>query len=357
MKKRLLSSPALRSALVGVFILFGTSASIKAESPPGSHLPQAKQQEWRGTQQKLLHEYDICKEHCGTDKNCLERCEKVYKSRQKREYQKLLHESGVLSVQTDLAQHPSCPCCGMDRAKFAHSRLYLEYHEGSTFGLCSLHCAAKNMAANKDKSPKTIGVGDYNTKKLINAKKAFWVMGGSKPGVMTTRAKWAFETEGDAKEFIRKHGGKLSTFEEVLKASYEDAHGHTKMMHEKHNMTPMKKMESDPSELEKKWGVKPLSIRLTAADHFVDFRYRVTDSEKASSILRRREKAYLLEQETGNVFPVPVTKLGPLRGTAIKPKANTNYLILFANVNKTIKRGSKVTVVIGDFRAENLTVE
>jgi len=34
-------------------------------------------------------------------------------------------------------------------------------------------------------------VGDFGTKKLIDAEKALWVLGGSKPGVMTKRGKWA----------------------------------------------------------------------------------------------------------------------------------------------------------------------
>lgn len=39
-------------------------------------------------------------------------------------------------------------------------------------------------------------VGDYNTKRLIDAEKAVWVIGGGKQGVMTKRAKWAFEKRG-----------------------------------------------------------------------------------------------------------------------------------------------------------------
>jgi nitrous oxide reductase accessory protein NosL len=36
-------------------------------------------------------------------------------------------------------------------------------------------------------------VSDYNTNRLIDAKKAYWVVGGNKSGIMTKRAKWAFE--------------------------------------------------------------------------------------------------------------------------------------------------------------------
>ena len=100
--------------------------------------------------------------------------------------------SGIAFAQDDIKKHPSCKYCGMDREKFAHSRIYIEYDDGTTEGTCSVHCAAIDLALNIDKTPKAIWVGDYNTKKLIDAEKAFWVIGGSKTGVMTKRAKWAF---------------------------------------------------------------------------------------------------------------------------------------------------------------------
>lgn len=143
-------------------------------------------------------------------------------------------------AQDDIAKHPSCPLCGMDRNKFAHSRVYIEYDDGSTFGACSIHCAAVDMAMHLDKGPKAIGVGDYENKNLIDGEKAFWVIGGNKMGVMTKRAKWAFESQGAAERFIQQEGGKLSTFEDAMKASYEDMYEDTKMIREKRKMKRMK---------------------------------------------------------------------------------------------------------------------
>lgn len=82
-------------------------------------------------------------------------------------------------------------------------------------------------------------MGDYNTKNLIDAEKAFWVIGGSKKGVMAERAKWAFEKRDEAERFMRENGGKLATFEEAMKAAYEDMYQDTKMIRE---MRKMKKM-------------------------------------------------------------------------------------------------------------------
>jgi hypothetical protein len=107
----------------------------------------------------------------------------------------------------------------------------------------------------------------------------------------------------------------------------------------------------------KQSGVRISSLRLMAADFFIDFRYQVTDPEKASTLLSRSSKAYLIDQATGKECPVIKTKLGPMRSTATSPKVDRQQTIIFTNLNKVIKKGSKVTVVIGDFKMENLTVE
>jgi hypothetical protein len=109
--------------------------------------------------------------------------------------------------------------------------------------------------------------------------------------------------------------------------------------------------------IEEKWGIKIGAIRLTARDYMLDFRYRVKDPDKAAPILRRGQEAFLIDQATGKKLPVPTTKVGPMRSTTVQPKADRQYVVLFSNLNKIVKRGNKVTVVIGDFKAENLTVE
>ena len=107
----------------------------------------------------------------------------------------------------------------------------------------------------------------------------------------------------------------------------------------------------------REWGVEPVVLRLTAADHFIDFRYRVIDPEKAKALLERPIKAFLIDEKSGEKMPVPITKLGPLRSSAVNPKPNKHYVILFENLNKKIEKGNLVTVVIGDFRAEHMSVE
>ena len=139
----------------------------------------------------------------------------------------------VFAMEADIEKHPACTYCGMDRAKYAHSRVLIEYDDGTSFGACSLRCAAVDLANNIDKTPRQILVGDYNSKKLIDAEKAFWVIGGSKQGVMTANAKWAFADKSDADKFIKENGGVAATFETSIKTAYEDMYQDTKRIRER----------------------------------------------------------------------------------------------------------------------------
>jgi len=144
-------------------------------------------------------------------------------------------------VQADIVKTPSCPYCGMNREKFASSRIYVEYDDGSTIGTCSVHCAAVDMAVNIDKAPVKIMVGDYNTKALMNAETAVWTIGGNKPGVMTSRAKWAFATKEAAEVYVKTNGGQISNFEEIMAATYADMYQDLKMIRKKRSEMRSKK--------------------------------------------------------------------------------------------------------------------
>ena len=106
------------------------------------------------------------------------------------------------------------------------------------------------------------------------------------------------------------------------------------------------------------WGVSPIGIRLTATDYMLDFRYRVTDAEKAAAIINRKTKPYLIVEKTGVILNVPSSyKVGPLRQSAQFAQENRNYFMLFANPGRHVKAGDEVTVVAGDFKLEHLVVQ
>lgn len=155
----------------------------------------------------------------------------------------LLALPGWAQQQQDIQRFPSCKYCGMNRDMFAHSRMLVTYDDGSETALCSLHCLAVDLALNIDKTPMQIMVGDVGTKTLLDAEKAYWAIGGDKPGVMSKRAKWAFERVADRDAFVKEHGAQPATFDQAMKAAYEDMYADTKMIRDKRKMKKMQTQE------------------------------------------------------------------------------------------------------------------
>jgi len=144
----------------------------------------------------------------------------------------------------DARKFPACHHCGMDRVKFSHSRMFIEYEDGSQVATCSLHCAAVELANTIDRIPVKVSVADYDNKKLIDAETAIWVMGGSKKGVMTGQAKWAFTSCEAAERFVEANGGRTATFDDAIKAAYGEMYQDTKTIREFRKMRHMKHKES-----------------------------------------------------------------------------------------------------------------
>ena len=127
----------------------------------------------------------------------------------------------LLCAQADIEEHRDCIHCGMDRKAYGFSRMLVRYDDGTAVGVCSLHCAAIELNASAARRVKSIEVADRDTRTLIDAEKAYWIIGGDKPGVMTMTAKWAFAERRDAEKFLKEHGGRLASFKESLDAAIE----------------------------------------------------------------------------------------------------------------------------------------
>jgi nitrous oxide reductase accessory protein NosL len=135
----------------------------------------------------------------------------------------LLSLSMAAFAQDDIEKHRSCAYCGMDRKAYGFSRMVIHYEDGATVGVCSLHCAVKELSANQGRTVKALLVADRNSRELIDAVKAVWVMGGAKRGVMTQQPKWAFATKPPAEAFIVEYGGTIVSWDEALAAAREEA--------------------------------------------------------------------------------------------------------------------------------------
>jgi hypothetical protein len=125
----------------------------------------------------------------------------------------------------------------------------------------------------------------------------------------------------------------------------------------------LEKLKPDPAidnkQMAEQWGVEVIGISRTSGGYMLDFRFRVVDANKALPLFDHRIKPYVKAAKSDIKLPVPVgTKTGAMRPTnrGQNIKADKNYYMIFANPDSFVKKGEKVSVIIGDFRAENMTV-
>lgn len=133
-----------------------------------------------------------------------------------------LFATALLAQTSDIDEHRDCSYCGMDRKAYGFSRMLIRYEDGAVVGVCSLHCTVIELDANPGRAVHSLLVADRDSRTLIEAEKAVWVMGGKKRGVMTEQPKWAFLTKEAAEAFISSYEGKIVTWSEALAAAREE---------------------------------------------------------------------------------------------------------------------------------------
>jgi copper chaperone NosL len=106
-----------------------------------------------------------------------------------------------------------CPVCGMTLHNFYKTNFAATANnEESQY--CSLVCLVEDEVVNNKKMT-NIRVVDNLTMKMIDAKKASYVVGSDKPGTMSAVSIYGFGTVAGAKDFIGKHGGELKNFDAI----------------------------------------------------------------------------------------------------------------------------------------------
>jgi hypothetical protein len=107
----------------------------------------------------------------------------------------------------------------------------------------------------------------------------------------------------------------------------------------------------------RRWGIEDITVRSLSSGSSLEFRYRVVIPDKAQVLNDKRVKPYLIDEKTGTRLEVPtMEKIGELRQTAT-PEEGRQYWMVFSNSGRVVKRGQRVDVLIGPFRADGLTVE
>ena len=152
----------------------------------------------------------------------------------------LFPAAGALAAE-DIKEIPACQYCGMDRDKFGQTRMLIEYEGGSKIGVCSIHDAGVDLAQSISKTISRILTADYNSRELIDAEKATWVLGGDIPGVMSKKSRVAFGDKKDALAFQKEHGGDIAGFDQAIDDTYDEMWNDIKMIREKR--AKMKKMK------------------------------------------------------------------------------------------------------------------
>jgi hypothetical protein len=105
------------------------------------------------------------------------------------------------------------------------------------------------------------------------------------------------------------------------------------------------------------WGVDELHVKVAESGQIIRFNYRVLDPQKATVLNNKKAEPELDDAQARVKLSVPeLEKVGKLRQSST-PKAGMTYWMAFSNPTLAVKRGHKVDVVIGSFRATNLVVE
>ena len=105
------------------------------------------------------------------------------------------------------------------------------------------------------------------------------------------------------------------------------------------------------------WGVEDLHVKVAESGQIIRFNYRVVDPRKAAVLNDKKTEPELYDPEGKVKLVVPqMEKVGKLRQSST-PKAGMTYWMAFSNPTLAVKRGHRVDVVIGSFRATNLVVE
>ena len=105
------------------------------------------------------------------------------------------------------------------------------------------------------------------------------------------------------------------------------------------------------------WGVDSLSVKWTESGEIIRFNYRALDPGKAKALNDKKSEPSLIDPRAGVSLVVPsMEQVGQLRQST-DPEEGKSYWMAFSNKGRLVKRGDRVTVVIGQFRADGLVVD
>jgi nitrous oxide reductase accessory protein NosL len=111
-----------------------------------------------------------------------------------------------------------CPVCGMNLKMFYKTSHALKLHGGQNRQYCSLRCMLEDYEGIST-LVQAILVVDNTSEKLIDARKAFYVVGSKAPGTMSSTSKYAFAKKEDALKFQAEMGGEIMDFSHAAQSA------------------------------------------------------------------------------------------------------------------------------------------
>jgi hypothetical protein len=105
------------------------------------------------------------------------------------------------------------------------------------------------------------------------------------------------------------------------------------------------------------WGVDSFRVKSVESGEMIRFSYTVIDADKAKPLNDKKANPALIDERARVSLVIPtMEKVGQLRQTGT-PEAGKSYWMVFSNKRIVVKPGDRVSVVIGKFRVDGLTVE
>lgn len=106
------------------------------------------------------------------------------------------------------------------------------------------------------------------------------------------------------------------------------------------------------------WGIDSFVVKTAESGELIRFSYRVVNPGKSKAIFDKKEDPFLYDERAHVRLVVPsLEKVGALRQTSSNPVEGQSYWMAFSNTGRPVKKGDQVSVVIGRFRVDGLTVQ
>jgi hypothetical protein len=104
------------------------------------------------------------------------------------------------------------------------------------------------------------------------------------------------------------------------------------------------------------WGIDSLDVKAVESGQLIRFSYYVQDATKAAQLNDKKANPFLIDEQARVRLEIPtMEKVGQLRQSST-PETGKSYWMVFSNKGGIVKHGDRVSVVIGNFRADGLYV-